>query len=177
MKSDNTRYPQKPGFKVPEDYFGNFEERLMQRLREEKSSELPVARGSFGVPEAYFDSLEDRIINKIENADRPVIRLWRKEYLFYAAAVIALCLLMFGNLFRVESDNPIGWEDIEISAIENYIDEGYEMGYIDLSSSDYSDLFARDGKLIDETDFNNINSEAALDYIDENMEDPTFILE
>lgn len=177
MKSENTKYPQKPGFEIPEDYFRNFEERMMQRLEKENSQGLPAPEGSFGVPNAYFDSLEDRIIDKIGNTDKPVIRLWKRESLFYAAAVAALCILMLGNFFRMETEGSLGWDDIEVSAIENYIDEGYEMGYIDLSYSDYSDLMASDGKLIDESHFNTINSEAALDYIDENIEDPTFILE
>lgn len=177
MKGQNSKYPQKPGFKTPEDYFGSFEERMMLRIEKEKSFELPEAKGSFGVPDAYFETLEERILDKIEKDQKPVIRLWRKEYLFYAAAVAAIFVLMLGNFFQTETGNPVGWDDIEVSAMENYIDEGYEMGYIELNSSDYSDLIVEDGKLIDDSDFNKINSEAALDYISENMEDPAFIME
>ncbi|SDR86797.1 hypothetical protein SAMN04488553_0902 [Gramella sp. MAR_2010_147] len=176
MKTNKSTYSQNSGFKVPKDYFGNFETEMMNRLEDENSYDLPTSETGFSVPAGYFASLEEKIISKNNNEPR-VISLFRKEYLFYAAAVAAIFVLMLGNFFKTGSDQPLGWDDIEISALENYIDEGYDMGYIELNASEYSDYVFEDGKLVDDSDFNTVNSDAVFDYIDENMEDPSLILE
>lgn len=175
MKSNRSKYSENSGFKIPEDYFKEFEERMMMRLTKQEESNLPLLESGFSVPEAYFESLEDKIIQKTEGSRTKVRPLFRKEYLFYAAAVAAIFVLMLGNFFKAESYEPIGWDDIEISAMEEYLDEGY--GFIDFNSSQYSEIIISDGKLIDDSDFYMVNSDAVFDYIDQNIEDPTYILE
>ncbi|TBW28976.1 hypothetical protein [Gramella sp. KN1008] len=176
MKTDKSKYPKNSGFKVPKDYFDNFEERMMRKLEEQEAVKLPVTQSGFAVPDGYFDTLEEKILQKTKDST-PVISIFRKEYLFYAAAVAAIFILMLGNFFQTTSDQPVGWGDIEISIMENYIDQGYEMGFIDLNTSDYSDLILKDGKLIDDSDFYSVNPETVMDYIDKNIEDPSYILE
>lgn len=177
MKPNKSKYSENSGFKVPVDYFMEFEERMMNRLEEQDEFSLPVVESGFSVPDAYFESLEDRILKETDGSPTKVRKLFRKEYLFYAAAVAAIFILMLGNFFETEAYQPISWDDIEISAMEEYIDEGYEMGFIDLNASEYSDLILSDGKLIDDSDFYTVNSDAVFDYIDENIEDPAYILE
>jgi len=177
MKTNESKYPQNSGFKVPKDYFGNLENKMMQRLEDQKSFEIPARGKEFSVPDGYFNSLEDKIIAKTQNNKPQVISLFKKEYIFYAAAVAAIFVLMLGNFFKTGTNQPLGWDDIEISAMENYIDEGYDMGYFELSSAEYSDYVFENGKLIDDSDFNTVNSDAVFDYIDENIEDPAYILE
>lgn len=177
MKNNTSKYSQNSGFKVPEDYFRNFDEKMMNSLEDSKYLDIPVKGKAFSVPEGYFDSLEDKIVAKTSK-DRPkLIKLFKKEYFYYAAAVAALFILMLGNFFNTESTRPIGWDNIELSAMENYIDEGYDMGYMELNPVEVSDFIFKDGKLIDDSDFTAINSDAVFDYIDENIEDPTYILE
>ncbi|MCB7480024.1 hypothetical protein [Christiangramia sediminis] len=177
MKTNKSKYSQNSGFKAPEDYFGSFEEKMMRRLGNEKSAAIPPKGKAFSVPDTYFDSLEDKIIAKTNTSEPRVVRLFRKEYLYYAAAVAAIFVLMLGNFFQTGNDQPIGWDDIEISAMETYIDEGYEMGYIELNSAEVSDFVFENGKIIDDSDFKTVNSDAVFDYIDENIEDPAYILE
>lgn len=177
MRTNKSKYTQNSGFKVPGDYFGSFEEKMMRKLENEESATIPLKGKTFSVPDTYFDSLEDKIIAKTNVSEPRVVSLFRKEYIYYAAAVAAIFVLMLGNFFQTGTNQPIGWDDIEISALENYIDEGYEMGYIELNSADVSDFVFEDGKLIDDSDFNTVNSDAVFDYIDENIEDPAYILE
>ena len=177
MKTNNSKYSENSGFRLPQNYFEKFEERMMRRLDEQEANKLPGRESGFGVPEGYFESLEERILQKTKDTGKPVISIFRKEYLFYAAAVAAIFILMLGNFFETESEQPVGWDDVEISAMENYIDEGYDMGFIDLNTSEYSEFILKDGKLIDDSDFYTVNSDAVFDYIDENIEDPTYILE
>ncbi|CAL66029.1 hypothetical protein [Christiangramia forsetii] len=177
MKTNQSKYPQNSGFKIPKDYFGNLEEKMMLRLEDQKSIEIPPKGKEFSVPDGYFSSLEDKIIAKTYDENTRVRRLFKKEYFFYAAAVAAIFVLMLGNFFKTGTNQPLGWDDIEISAMENYIDEGYDMGYFELSSAEYSDYVFENGKLIDDSDFNTVNSDAVFDYIDKNIEDPAYILE
>ncbi|MDX1542909.1 MAG: hypothetical protein R3214_03110 [Christiangramia sp.] len=177
MKTNRSKYSENSGFKIPQDYFENFEERMMRRLEEKEAVKLPAMKSGFSVPNGYFETLDEKIIQRTKDAPPRIISLFKKEYLFYAAAVAAIFILMLGNFFQTESDQPLGWDDIEISAMENYIDEGYEMGFFELNTSDYSNLILKDGKLIDDSDFYSVNSDAVFDYIDENIEDPTYILE
>ncbi|MUP47148.1 hypothetical protein E0K83_15520 [Gramella sp. BOM4] len=178
MKTNNSKYQDKSGFRVPEDYFESFDSNMMDRLKEISSFELPDNGKPFKVPAGYFDDLDSRILNKLnEEPKSRVVSLFRKEYLYYAAAVAAIFVLMLGNFYQVEATEELGWDDIEISVMENYIDEGYEMGYIDLNALDYSEFISKDGTLIDDSDFKNVSSQDALDYLDENMEDPAYILE
>ncbi len=178
MKTNRSKYPENSGFKLPENYFESLEERIMHRLEAEDMIDLPSKNPGFKVPEGYFDSLEERVIGRTFEKSAPrVIRLFKKEYLFYAAAVAALFILMLGNFFKSDSQQTIGWDDIEISAMENYIDEGYEMGFIDLNSAEYSEYLFEGGKLVDDSDFKNVNSEAVFDYLEENLDDPDYIIE
>lgn len=177
MKPNRKKYSQNSGFKIPEDYFRDFEEKMMRQLESENSVELPVLKSGFATPEGYFERVEDSILAKVDTQKPKVIRLFKKEYLFYAAAVAAIFVMFLGNFFNSEINDTVGWDDVEVSAMENYIDEGYDMGYIDLNTSEYSDFMFQGNQLVNDEDFNSMNSEAVFEYIDENIEDPTFILE
>ncbi len=176
MKTDRSKYPLNSGFDVPENYFKNLEDRIIQRM-EAKEINLPERKAGFNVPDGYFGTLEDRLMEKAGQKETKVIEIYRKEYFYYAAAVAAILILTLGNFFQTATNENIGWDDVEISTIENYIDEGYEMGYIELNTADYSEFIFEDGQLIGEEDFNTVNAEAAMEYIDENLEDPSYIMD
>lgn len=177
MSPQKKNISQQSPFKVPEDYFGEFEERMMQRIEDSSSLAPSNIEAGFNVPEGYFETLEDKILVKSTRKKSKVVSLNKKEYLFYAAAVAALFIMMIGDVFKTGPEQAPGWDDLEISAMENYIDEGYDMGYIELNTMEYSEFISKGEKLIDEEDFNDINSQAAFDYIDENIDDPSFILD
>ena len=177
MKTQKNKYNPDSGFKVPENYFGSLEEKLMQRLNEEKSGNIPVKGSGFTVPEDYFENLENRILSRVTEDKPKVIKLFKKEYIFYAAAVAAIFVLMLGNFFQTSQQQTLGWDDIEISAMENYFDDSYNMGYIEWSTSEYSDFIVEDANIIHEDNFREVDNEAVFDYLDENIEDPTYILE
>lgn len=176
MKTNKSKYPKNTGFKVPENYFSNLENDIMACIDTADLSEMKEAGSGFSTPEAYFDTLEDRVLGKLEDNKSGVVSIFRKEYLYYAAAVAAIFVLMLGNFFPSGQAEPVGWDDIEVSAMESYLEEGYEMGYIDLSSSEYSDFFVS-GDLVNDSDFDEVTSEAVFEYIDENIEDPSYIME
>ena len=57
----------KSGFKVPENYFDNFDERLFKTI---ESETLPKETG-FKVPDGYFDNLEDSLLQKLNTEEKP----------------------------------------------------------------------------------------------------------
>lgn len=176
MKTNKSKYPQNSGFKVPENYFQNFEERLFDSLEEKSRTGLPPTSG-FAVPENYFDQLESKLMAKTETPGK-VFGLFSYKVFYYAAAAVAvICLLTLGDFFDPRSSSSqVTWNNVEVSYLEDYLEEGYDMGYIELSASDYSDLI-NGGNLVNDSDFDNINPEEAFEYIDENVEDLTYILE
>ncbi|GAA4322098.1 hypothetical protein GCM10023115_50010 [Pontixanthobacter gangjinensis] len=176
MKPNSPKYQSKPGFKVPDDYFSSLEDKLMRRIDAENKADLPDMGSGFTVPEGYFDTLEEQILSKT-NRPSKVVSLFKKEYLYYAAAIAAIFVLMLGNFFQAEQPQNLGWDDVEITEIEDYFDEDYNMSYMEWNTTEYSDLMFDDARLIYEEDFNNVDSEAVFDYLDENIEDPTYIFE
>lgn len=176
MKTDNPKYNSNSGFKVPENYFRNFEDRLMDKINDQDPAQLPVKESGFTVPQGYFNELEDRLLKETGKPTK-VVKLFKKEYLFYAAAVAAIFVLMLGNFFKTEPQQNLGWDDVEITDMENYFEEDYNMSYMEWNTSEYSDLISDGSKIIHEEDFNTVDSEAVFDYLDENIEDPTYILE
>ncbi|MFV8226016.1 hypothetical protein [Christiangramia aquimixticola] len=176
MKPNRSKYCKNSGFKTPENYFSTLEDRVMHAIDPEGVDLEGQVDSGFKVPEAYFDTLESSILKKIENDNRPVRRIFRKEFIYYAAAAAVIAFLMLGNFFTPSPSTTPGWDDIEVSAMESYLDEGYEMDYLDLSSSDYAEFF-NSGKLFEESDLDQLTSEAVIQYLDENVEDPLYIME
>jgi len=171
MNTKNFNHKNSTGFKTPEGYFQNLEQDLMKKIS--RVQEMPANSG-FVAPKDYFNELEDDILSKIHEPDTKVIPLFKKEYWLYASAVAAILIIALGNFWVDSPSTNTGWDDIEITALENYLDESYEMGSIDLNSIEYSGLLM-EGDL--EADFTDINKEAAFEYIDQNVEDPSYIME
>lgn len=177
MKTNKSKYTKDSGFRVPEDYFSNLEIDVFACMENPDFLDIKETGHGFSTPPGYFENFEDRVMMRVKKSDSKVITLFRKEYFYYAAAVAAMLVLMLGNFFPNSTQTEtVGWDDIEVTALESYLEEGVEMGYIDLSSSEYSEFFVS-GDLVDETDFDEVTSEAVFEYIDENVEDPSYILE
>lgn len=177
MNTNNSKYPKKAGFQVPENYFEKLEDRLLQRVAQERDTTLPEISHGFKTPKGYFENLEERIL-EAQKQQPGVISIFRKKYLYYAASVAAIFILMWVAPFDTESrTSAIGWDDIEVTTIEDYIMEGYETGYIDMDASDFSDFFPENDQLVDDSDFGNMNSDAVIDYIEENIDDPSDIMQ
>ncbi|WBL20976.1 hypothetical protein [Zunongwangia sp. HRR-M8] len=176
MKEEKIPYRGASGFKVPSGYFENLEEQLFDTVLNEgkqiQEIELPVETG-FKVPEAYFDGLEDRLVEKIEPKQPKLIKVNFRKTLYYAAAIAAIFVVLYTTFFKLGNEQSASWDDVELSAIEDYIDDGY----VDLSDTEFSNMIFEDGYIVEESDFAAMNSDAVFQYIDENVEDPSYILE
>lgn len=152
------------GFKVPNDYFQNLEDTIMDNIKLNKALESSVNTG-FKVPKGYFDSLEDVVLTKIKEEKKPkVLPLFNKQTLIYISGVAAAILIMF-NIFWNKTEITI--DSIDAELVENYfIDQGintYEIA--SLLTDDNNDINI-DIEIFDET----FNDDSLEDYLLENVD-------
>lgn len=115
MKQNKNIYP----FKIPQDYFDDFEARLFLKIKEEQ---LPKSTG-LKVPETYFDGMEQRMLElSIEDKKVKTIPLFPKKYFTYAAT-IAACLLI-GVLAINSKKDDLTLETVKLSIVDRYIEDG-----------------------------------------------------
>ena len=158
-------------FRIPEGYFEDFNDRLMDTLSEEKLN-IPK-EGGFAVPENYFDSVHGKILTKTETGETKVIPLNSYKKYYYAAASIAAVVLVIFSLNRNTQEAPT-FEDLAVSDIENY----FETNEYDLSAYEIAEVIPLDELEINDILANRFEEEQVLDYLDENIEDfETFNLE
>ncbi|WP_299256586.1 hypothetical protein [uncultured Aquimarina sp.] len=72
MKKNNL-HNNKEGFKVPKDYFDNFEEKLLEEIsKEDKDSSILSGMISTGLkaPDDYFNTFENQLMKKLNSTER-----------------------------------------------------------------------------------------------------------
>lgn len=110
------------GFKTPEAYFANLEDRLMQKISEEQ---LPKTHG-MQVPEQYFDVLEESIMSQVEKPKQPkqtgIIR-YLIPAIGMAAAVLAF---IFWIIPSNTSENLAHEASFETEYLDYYVEEFLE---------------------------------------------------
>lgn len=175
MKNNKLPY-HNPGFKVPDNYFQDLEERLMHAVQEEKNPpevmETYSRQPGFVVPEGYFNNFGERIFDRV-NKPVKVIPLFSAKKIFYAAAVAAVFIGIISTLFFRSNTAEYTLDSLELSALENYIEEGhFDMDYNELSA-----FMTEEGYSFGNYSTEGFSDEAVYNYINENIEDPEFLFE
>lgn len=161
------------GFKVPENYFRDFESRVMAKLpspREE--SLLPENSSPYKVPDSYFEQFESRLNEKLktENKERKVIPLFKRKNFSYMAGVAAVLAVILGSVVLNRSQS-FGYNDLDILTVENYLLETFEY------SSPEENHLLKEGDFSFATSPNtHLDKDAVWEYLNENTEDPTLLL-
>lgn len=166
MKENGLPYKKDTGFKVPDNYFRDFEARMMARVN---SSEKELRENPFKVPENYFETLEARIFEKLEKAPEKgkVIPLFNRRYLSYVASIAAVLAILFSSVV-FNQKQEFGFDDLDILAVENYLLES-----LDLNDPNHVP--------VEEYNFTasanpNIDKEALLEYLNDHIEEPALLL-
>ncbi|PRX51908.1 hypothetical protein [Salegentibacter salegens] len=171
MKKEKISYNQKSGFETPTNYFEGLEDELLdivkfsENLGEKKSA-------GFTTPMGYFDALEDKLLKKPNKSEPRVRTLFTKEAFLYAASIAAI-VIAFASTFYINPETQTSWENLELSVMESYIDDNN----IDLSTGEISNYIFQRGYIVDDTDLDKVDSEAMMNYLDENLEEPLYILD
>ncbi|MBZ9729369.1 hypothetical protein LB467_06685 [Salegentibacter sp. JZCK2] len=171
MKKNSLSYNPKSGFKAPSKYFEGLEDELLDMVKLSENLGEKKSTG-FTTPKGYFDGLEDELLEKVSKKEPKVRTLFTKEVFLYAASIAAM-VIAFASTFYINPETQTSWENLELSVMENYIDDNN----IDFSTGEMSNYIFQQGYIIDDADLNTINSEAMMNYLDENIEDPLYILD
>lgn len=171
MKKEKISYNPKSGFKTPPEYFEGFEQELLEKMELSETLEENKSTG-FKAPEGYFDGLEDELLEKVTKTEPKVRKLVTKEVFLYAASIAAM-VIAFASTFYINPENQTSWENVELSVMESYIDNNN----IDLSTGEISNYIFQQGYIVDDTDLDKVDSEAMMNYLDENLEEPLYILD
>ena len=120
-ENQNSKFPDKSGFSIPNGYFDAIDTIIYSKLIEEN---LPIYNG-FKIPENYFDHFEDNIISKIKIHKKEIIPLKRKIIDLIPVAAAVIIILFIGINFIVtqeselSSDEIINWFDNNTNAISD----------------------------------------------------------
>lgn len=80
-------------FKIPEDYFNKFEEKIFSTIKNTKKEE------EFLVPENYFENIESSIFKKIKKGKE------RNLHFIRTFSIAATLLLLFSLLIEIKNQN------------------------------------------------------------------------
>lgn len=157
------------GLNVPKNYFEDFEDRLISKLSEDV---LPKESG-FKTPKGYFDQLDSSILKSVDAlvSSSKVIPLFSIRTIAYALAIAACTILIFS--IRNANQTLTTIETIDISSIKTYIEEGN----IEITNYDLISLLTKEdlnALLVDE---NLISEETIEEYLIENINDTSIIIE
>ena len=176
MKNKMLPNHHKSGFSLPENYFRDLEARVMDKINEpEVLGSAYLGEPGFKTPENYFDLFEEKMLAKATAASKPpkVIPLYRKKKFYYAAGVAAVFAGIFSSLFFNPPGQDFSIDSLELSAIENYLDDEY----INFDKKEISVFMTDYSYSLDPISTSRLSDEAMYEYINENMEDPNFLFE
>ncbi|MCX2678455.1 hypothetical protein OOZ15_00740 [Galbibacter sp. EGI 63066] len=113
----------KDGFKVPKDYFSEFDDRLSEKIKADQF--IPNQEG-FKVPDNYFKTFQQRLDSKIQRQETKVISLHEfRKWALPAAGIAALFIIGLFVFKNNPQNGTSGFETLAISEIDTYIEEGY----------------------------------------------------
>jgi len=135
----------KTGFKTPEDYFNNLENRILDNIKMDKTLK-GIDNTGFNMPDGYLNTVEDAVFSKLPSTnDIKIVSLFSKRSLIYLSGVAAAALLFF-NLFYNSTTTTL--DNIDIELVENYIiNEGFDTYEIAALLTEYQlteELFVND---------------------------------
>jgi hypothetical protein len=166
MKKKGLPYKNKSGFKVSDGYFEDFEARMMSRVTGDKQH---FGDNPFKVPNDYFEQLSDRVFEKLETPPKEgkIISLFNRKTWSYVASVAAVAAILFSAVL-FNNNTELGFEDLNITAVENYLLETLDTDNPNETNYAPYEITASANP--------NIDKEALLEYLNENIEEPALLL-
>lgn len=157
MNKKQSPYQHKGGYKIPKNYFKDFEDSLWTKIEAEQQQFLNDKIGSgFDTPKGYFKNLSIEIPSKKESK---IIRLFPKKTLQYAASIAAIFVLSL-SVYNDYVTTNISFSNLRNETVQNY----FEDGHINLQSPEIESIILQ-GEIATEIDFNKISDDALFDYL------------
>ncbi|PHR68817.1 MAG: hypothetical protein COA67_12230 [Lutibacter sp.] len=146
-------FDKKTPFKTPKNYFSTIEDRVFDNIKSKEKE------NTFAVPKDYFDTVEDNVIKKLQKETKVIDFKTRfiKTFLPIAAAASLLLFLTLQLLNRTNNNTDL-FAKMEISEIENWIENGdFEIDTYQIAA------------IYEDTDFEDL--ELNQQYTDDNLMD------
>ncbi|MDY8137244.1 hypothetical protein [Aquimarina sp. 2201CG5-10] len=161
MKKNNL-HTNKSGFKVPDNYFEDFEKNILASLPTQNESHLSDNKNTgFKVPDDYFAKFDDNLSKKIdaEKSSGKVISIFSKRNILYfssIAAMIAIILTVYTS-----KDKEFDFNKIDVADIQSYFDEGN----VELSDNEIASLLDEDISFAETFNDQSIDEEELIEYL------------
>ena len=159
LKLTEDKFDKKYPFKTPEDYFSTIEDRVFESIKHQEKENVYVT------PKGYFDTVEDKVFERLQTETKVIDFKTRfvKTFLPIAAAA-SLLLFVTLQLLNNSTDNTDLFAKMEISEIENWIeDEDFEMNSYQIAAL-YEDVDFEEIEL--NQNYNDVNLSNYLENID-----------
>lgn len=157
-----------PGFKIPEHYLEEFEEKMLDKVAQidhsSKARAFPKDEG-FTVPESYFENLNKKIFERLDKKENKVVPLYRYKKIYYTVAAVAAGLLLFLGL-RLSFEKQLTFSDLASQDIEFY----FQNNELDISFYEIAEMLPVDQLEVNDILDEGIQDAAILDYLDDNMD-------
>lgn len=174
MKKNRLATHGRSGFKVPKNYFEDFEAKMPRAISQEQTlGDHYKGNPGFTIPDTYFDALEVQVLAKVEHPEPRgmEISLFRKKKFYYAAGVAAMFVGVISTLLL--KPNPVNSLDsVGISALEEYIDKES----MDFNLNEITSFIYEEGYVLDKFSISDLSDDAVFDYLNDHEEDPALIL-
>ncbi|MDQ7916067.1 hypothetical protein RBU60_00625 [Mesonia sp. MT50] len=172
MKHKKDIFETQTGFKLPENYFEDFQvsQALLQQENEQEDAfENQSIKAGFKVPKAYFEDFEVKLPQEAKKGK--VVSLFSRENIIRATGVAAIFIIGFFVLKNQFSFDVItNQQNIGPIALE----EQLEKDFFDFEFRDIETPL--NGSIsVDEKQLKSIDEDAILDYLSENAELITLI--
>jgi len=150
--------PKGADYKIPENYFVDFQERLHVQIEFEKIVGIKKATG-FTVPEGYFAHFPEKVSQQIKQTTHPtkVVSLFKTKWIYAVASVAAMLLFL---LILEPFDTQYTFDTIENDTIAEYLETNTV-----LSSYDVGELLT-DEELENISNTIQLEDTEVLDYLD-----------
>lgn len=164
------------GFKVPDQYFENFEKQLSNALDDEKENGFllsKVEKTGYKVPDQYFETFEDILLTKIKEKKKTtkVISIATIKKLMYISGVAAMIVLAI-ILRNPKETNAPDFESIAIADIQEYIISNH----VEMSDDELAVLLDSEIDLTEMFEDAIISNEVLEDYLStEDLENDIYI--
>lgn len=153
------------GFKIPENYFEDFEGRFFSKLGADTVSKEKISTG-FKVPDNYFEKFSVAIPKEKETK---VLPLFRKRTMKFVASVAAVILFVL-SIFNEYENSKISFSTVGYESIESYIEEEN----ISFDSAEIQWIIT-EGTKFQKVEFDGIDDEDIFDYLINNSSELSFI--
>lgn len=148
--------PKNIKYKVPDNYFSSFQERLQVQIEFEEIVGPKKATG-FKVPEGYFTHFPEKVLQQTKQPTK-VVSLFKSKWFYSAASVAAIILFIF---ILKPFDTEYTFDTIENDTIAEYL----ETNTVFLSAYDVGALLT-DDELQNISNTIQLEDTEVLDYLD-----------